>query len=330
MNLATIGTSWITSSFIGATKKSKKLSLHSIFSRSIDKSKEFAYNHNALHYYTNLEEMLKNPEIDVVYIGSPNSLHYEQAIKCIGAKKHVICEKPIFSNTKELLSAFQFAEENGVYLFEAIRNIHSPNFAQLRDELKGIGKIRSAALNYLQYSSRYDAFLNNEEPNVFSPTFSGGALVDLGVYPLFIAAALFGKPNDIHYFPVKLRNGIDGNGTLILQYSDFNCTIMCSKISQSYVPSEIHGENGTIVLDKVAPITNLEFIENRSKTSTPFAKDQDENDMIYEIDNFVRIIQSKNYKEYEVLKNLSHIVLSITETARQQNGIVFGVEKSSC
>ncbi|KQL54865.1 oxidoreductase [Heyndrickxia shackletonii] len=327
MNLATIGTSWITSAFIQAAKKSGRLNLHSVYSRSLEQSKEFARKHQAANFYTDLDEMLTNEEIDVIYIASPNSLHYQHAIKCLEAKKHVICEKPIFSNTKEYIAAYRCAEENNVFLFEAIRNIHTPNFHLLAKELHKVGKLRSASLNYLQYSSRYDAFLNGDVPNVFSLEFSGGALVDLGVYPLFMAISLFGKPNKIHYFPVKLRNGIDGNGTLILQYTDFTCNILCSKISHSYLPSEIHGEDGTILLDMPSCITNLEFKDHRSKTSTTFSTEQVEDDMVYEINDFINIMETNDIQEYDRLKRLSNTVLEITEEARRQNNILFKSEQ---
>lgn len=329
MKLATIGTSWITSSFINAAISSGKLTLHSTFSRSIEKAKEFAEKHQASHAYSNLEEMLKDEEIDVIYIASPNSHHFNHVIQCLKAKKHVICEKPIFSNTKELSAAYQCAEENNVFLFEAIRNIHTPNFHLLQKELHKVGQLRSASLHYLQYSSRYDAFLNGEEPNVFSPAFSGGALVDLGVYPLFIAVSLFGQPEKVDYYPVKLRTGIDGNGTLILKYADFTCTIMCSKISHSYLPSEIHGEKGTIILDQTSCISKLEYKEIKSNISTTFSVNQDENDMKYEILHFINVMDTNNLEEYSRLKNLSRTVLEITEMARKQNSIIFGSEREA-
>lgn len=327
MNLATIGTGWITADFIKAAQQTEKLTLQAVYSRSAEKAKQFAHTYGAPHFYDDLDQMAKNEQIDAVYIASPNSLHYEQAILFLKHKKHVICEKPIFSNTDELKEAYKVAEENGVYLFEAIRNIHSPNFNRLQKELARIGKVRSALLHYVQYSSRYDRFLAGEEPNVFSPRFSGGALVDLGVYPVYLAAALFGEPQRICYHPVILRSGIDGNGTLILDYGDFICTVACSKISQSFIPCEIHGEAGTIVLDKAAPISKMEFIDHRSKESESFGTVQHENDMVYEIENIVSIIETRNDEQYEKLKHLSQIVLSITETARKQSGILFEVEK---
>lgn len=328
MKLGIIGTSWITEDFIKAAHYSGKLTLTAVYSRSAEKAQQFARTYGASHKFTNLEQMAEDKNMDVVYIASPNSLHYGQAIMFLKQKKHVICEKPIFSNIAELRAAYKIAEEHGVYLFEAIRNIHSPNFARLQQALPRIGQARSALLHYVQYSSRYDLFLQGEEPNVFSPHFSGGALVDLGVYPVYLAVGLFGEPERVTYHPVTLRNGIDGAGTLILDYGDpsFICTIVCSKIAQSFIPSEIHGEAGTIILDQVSPIKELTFVDHRSKERTSLETKQSELDMVYEVDNIVDVIVANDRKQYEKLKNLSQAVLTITESARKQNGIVFASE----
>ncbi|WP_409290768.1 Gfo/Idh/MocA family protein [Peribacillus sp. SCS-37] len=327
MKLGTIGTSWITESFIEAAASSGRLTLTSVYSRSLEKAEQFAAKHGAEYAFEDLEEMAASEQVEAVYIASPNSHHFEQAKVLIQHGKHVICEKPIFSNLKEWDEIYQLAEEHGVYVLEAIRNIHSPNFEILKDKLEKAGTIRSALFHYLQYSSRYDAFLDGQEPNVFSPEFSGGAMTDLGVYPLYVAAGLFGKPEKISYHPVLLRNGADGSGTLVLEYGSFVCTVLFSKITQSYIESEIHGEQGSFILDKVSPIGRISFVDNRTREKESLGTQQVENDMLYEIENLVSVIETDNKAQYEELKELSRLVLSITEEARKQNGIVFGSEK---
>lgn len=327
LNLATVGTGWITESFIQAALESGQLKLFGVYSRSEDKAKKLADTYGSLHYFTDIEEMAANPGIDVVYIASPNSMHFQQALVLLKNKKHVICEKPIFSNLAELEEAYRMAEENGVYLFEAIRNIHTPNFRILQDKLHLAGRLRSTILSYIQYSSRYDAFLNGKEPNVFSAEYSGGALVDLGVYPLFLAVGLFGEPAKVSYHPVLLRSGVDGSGTLVLEYDGFVCTILCSKVSHSNLPCEIHGEEGTFVLADAAPISDITLFNSHTKEAQVFGVEQVSKDMVYECRTFAGIIETKNHEEYERLKNWSKSVLRITEAARRQNDIVFGVEK---
>ncbi|WML38405.1 Gfo/Idh/MocA family oxidoreductase [Neobacillus sp. OS1-2] len=327
INFATVGTGWITESFIQAARLSEQLHLVSVFSRTEEKGKKLADQYNASSYYTDIEEMAKSKEFEAVYIASPNSVHFEQALTFLRNKKHVICEKPIFSTTAELEEAYKTAEENGVYLFEAIRNIHTPNFKILKEKLHEAGKLRSAILPYIQYSSRYDLFLQGEEPNIFSAKYSGGALADLGVYPLYLAVGLFGEPNKVTYHPVILRSGVDGSGTLVLEYDEFVCTILCSKISHSALPCEIHGEKGTFVLEDAAPITEIQFIDSHTKESQILSVEQEEQNMVYEGINIAEIIESKNDEEYKRLKHWSEIVLRITEEARKQNNIIFDAEK---
>ncbi|WP_026573161.1 Gfo/Idh/MocA family protein [Bacillus sp. UNC438CL73TsuS30] len=327
LNLGTVGTGWITAKFIEAAKHSGKLNLTAVYSRTVEKAKQLSDTYDAPNFYTDLNEMASSTLIDAVYIASPNSVHFEQALLFLKNKKHVICEKPIFSTTAELEEAYRTAEENGVFLFEAIRNIHTPNFAILKENIHLAGKLRSTILPYIQYSSRYDLFLQGEVPNIFSAEYSGGALVDLGVYPLYLAVSLFGKPEKVAYQPVLLHSGVDGSGTLVLTYDGFVCTILCSKISHSEIPCEIHGEKGTFVLEDAAPISEIKFLDSHTKKSQILSVEQYDKDMVYECINLTEIIETNNHEKYEELKNWSQIVLEVTEEARRQNQIIFDVEK---
>ncbi|WP_156324662.1 Gfo/Idh/MocA family protein [Bacillus sp. FJAT-27245] len=327
MNYGTIGTSWITKAFISAARLSGRMELKAVYSRSPEKARQFAEENNAPAAFTSLDEMAESRDIDAVYIASPNSLHYEQAILFLKNKKHVICEKPIFSNLGELEEAFRVAEENGVYLFEAIRNIHSPNLDILKREIHRAGELRSAVLTYISYSSRYDLVLKGEEPNIFSANYSGGALVDLGVYPLSLAVALFGRPDKVSYSPVILPTGVDGSGTLVMKYPEFVCTILCSKISDSTIPCEIHGEKGTFILGDSAPISTLSFHDSHTKERIDLGERLEEQDMMYEVVRFADIIEMKDDGAYKELANLSRTVLQITQQARHENAIRFAAEK---
>lgn len=327
INFGTVGTGWITSSFIEAAQLSNQLNLTAVYSRSEEKAQLVADTYNAADVFTDLEEMAKDKNIDVVYIASPNSVHFEQALLFLKNKKHVICEKPIFSNIRELEEAHKIAEANGVFLFEAIRNIHTPNFSILKEKLHMAGKIRSAILPYIKYSSRYDLFLKGEEPNIFSSVYSGGALVDLGVYPLYLAVGLFGEPNKFSYHPVKLHSGVDGSGTLVLDYGEFICTILCSKVSHSTLLCEIHGEVGTFVMEDAAPISQIEFIDSHALANQIVSVPLEEKDMVYECITIASIIETNNKEKYKELKSLSEIVLRITGEARKQNDIIYASEK---
>ena len=108
--------------------------------------------------------------------------------------KHVICEKPLASNLREVEEAIACARENQVVLFEAFKTASLPNFVLLKQSLAKAGKVRKALLNYCQYSSRYQRYLDGENPNNFNSAFSNGSITDIGLYVTAGSVVLWGAP----------------------------------------------------------------------------------------------------------------------------------------
>ncbi|MBF2446508.1 Gfo/Idh/MocA family protein [Listeria welshimeri] len=327
MKLGIMGTNWITDSFIEGAINSGEWNLTAVYSRTEEKARAFGEKYGELTYFTDIEEMGKSDACDAVYIASPNALHYQHAVSLLKNKKHVIVEKPIFSTVTELEHAHQIARENNVFLFEAARHIQEPNFKRLQKNIEKVGTIHGATLAYMKYSSRYDQVLNDEEPNIFSLKFSGGSIVDLGVYPLYSAITLFGEPVKSTYFATKLPTGVDGLGPIILEYPTFNITIIQGKNSQSFLPSEIYGQKGTLIIDPLTGIENITFYDNATKEETALAGPVVANDMQFEAAEFARIIEQTDRDTYEYLADLSLKVLRVSNELRHQNDIWFDAEK---
>lgn len=322
-----MGTNWITDSFIEGAINSGEWNLTAVYSRTEEKARAFGEKYGELTYFTDIEEMGKSDALDAVYIASPNALHYQHAVSLLKNKKHVIVEKPIFSTVAELEHAHQIARENNVFLFEAARHIQEPNFKRLQENIEKVGTIHGATLAYMKYSSRYDQVLNGEEPNIFSLKFSGGSIVDLGVYPLYSAITLFGEPVKATYFATKLPTGVDGLGPIILEYPTFNITIIQGKNSQSFLPSEIYGQKGTLIVDPLTGIEKITFYDNATKEETELAGSVVANDMQFEAAEFARIIEQSDRDTYEYLTDLSLKVLRVSNELRHQNDIWFDAEK---
>ncbi|EFR8995427.1 Gfo/Idh/MocA family oxidoreductase [Listeria monocytogenes] len=327
MKLGIMGTNWITDSFIEGAINSGEWNLTAVYSRTEEKARAFGEKYGDLTYFTDIEEMGKSDALDTVYIASPNALHYQHAVSLLKNKKHVIVEKPIFSTVAELEHAHQIARENNVFLFEAARHIQEPNFKRLQENIEKVGTIHGATLAYMKYSSRYDQVLNGEEPNIFSLKFSGGSIVDLGVYPLYSAITLFGEPVKATYFATKLPTGVDGLGPIILEYPTFNITIIQGKNSQSFLPSEIYGQKGTLIVDPLTGIEKITFYDNATKEETELAGPVVANDMQFEAAEFARIIEQSDRDTYEYLADLSLKVLRVSNELRHQNDIWFDAEK---
>jgi len=106
--------------------------------------------------------------------------------------------------------------------------------------------------NYCQYSSRYQRYLNGENPNTFNPAFSNGSIMDIGFYCLASAVALWGEPQSVQATASLLPSGVEGHGVAVLNYGDFSVTLQHSKVSDSALASEIQGEDGALVIEQLS------------------------------------------------------------------------------
>lgn len=330
INLGIIGTNWITHQFVEAALSTKHYQLTAVYSRKLATAEEFGKRYpGEIQYATDLDSFFQLP-VDTVYIASPNSLHFSQAKAAILAGKNVIVEKPAFSTPTEMDEIIRLANEKRVFFFEAARNIHEKAFKVISDFLPLTDRIIGANLNFMKYSSRYDAVLAGEEPNIFSPHFSGGAIADLGVYPLYAALAWFGQPVSAHYFARKLPTGVDGIGTIILRYDLFDVTIQQGKIADSFLTSEIYLDNGTLVMNGINSFEKVVFHDRRSKKVRDLPVQPLPNPMAEEAAAFAQVMLHPKdqalgelYEEWvELARNVNGLIYKL----RQQAGVIFDAD----
>ncbi|QDP39246.1 Gfo/Idh/MocA family protein [Radiobacillus deserti] len=321
-----IGTNWITESFLDGARQLEDFLVTTVYSRSEEKAKEFAEKHGATHTYTDLDEFAESKEFDAVYIASPNSFHAEQAILCMNHGKHVIIEKSIASNAKEVERIMEASKNNGVVAMEALKTTFLPNFQTIQENLHKLGPIRRYFASYCQYSSRYDAYKEGTILNAFNPKFSNGSLMDIGVYCTYPMVALFGKPKKLLASSLLLESGVDGQGSIMFEYEAMSGVIMYSKISNSYVPSEIQGEKGSMLIDNFNSPTHVE-IRYKDGTVEDITREQVDNTMYYEAKAFLETIQSgKKESDVNTLER-SLITSQLLEEARKQTGVVFPADQ---
>jgi predicted dehydrogenase len=230
------------------------------------------------------------------------------------------------SNTKELEAMQKVAKEHNVLLMEAMKSTLTPNFKSIQENLHKIGKVRRYFANYCQYSSRYDAYKQGTVLNAFNPAFSNGSIMDLGVYGLYPLVVLFGQPKVVKATGVMLDSGVDGEGSILLQYDEMDAVVLHSKINNSYIPSEIQGEKGSILIDKISTPEKIE-IRYKDGTVEDISQVQEQPHMFYEVEEFIHLIQSK--KTESTINSFLHskITAEITEEVRKQVGLVFPADQ---
>ena len=320
LNFGIIGTSDISHKFISSAHLSKYFQLSAIFSRKMETAVSFSTNYENVILYTEWIKFLSAP-IDLVYIASPNALHFEQAKAVLSAGKHVIIEKPMVSTPQELIQLRQIAKENGVFLFEAARNYHEAAIAIIKDFLKE-QTVWGANFSYAKYSSKMPELLAGQTPNIFSTDFSGGALMDLGVYTLYTAIGLLGRPNAARYTAQQLPTSIDLNGTGQLIYDDFLVTIQAGKNITSNLPSEIYTSEGTLTLNACQHISSAIFTKHDgSQVVLPIQAQEDA--MLEEVRAIAQVIQSGKYDLANKWLDVAEAVHQTLYTMRQDAGIIF-------
>ncbi|PLR96634.1 Gfo/Idh/MocA family protein [Bacillus sp. T33-2] len=321
-----IGTNWITDQLLESVGGIPDFVLSAVYSRTEQRAVEFAKKYGVHTIFTNLEEMAESDEIDAVYIASPNSFHAQQGILFLNNGKHVLCEKPLASNTAELELMFQAARKNQVVLMEALKTTLLPNFQSIQDNLHKIGKVRRYFASFCKYSSRYDAYRQGTVLNAFNPAFSNGSLMDLGVYCIYPMVVLFGEPDRLKAESLMLESGVDGEGSLLLHYGSMDAVIMHSKITNSYLPAEIHGEDGTIIIDQISVPEKVE-IRYKNGEREIISRTQDHPAMHYQVQEFIDLIKTGKTESQINSYHRSRITAQIVEEARKQTGIIYPADK---
>lgn len=251
---ATIGTSAITQKFITACKNTGRFLPVACYSRDEERGREFARRFGFSKSYHDLSALAADPEIDAVYIGSPNVCHGEQCRLLLSQGKHVICEKPIFPSVALLDEMKALADQKGVVLMEAIKpRFYAPGREALMSGLKEIGRISHARIDFSQRSSRYDAFMAGEPVNIFDMSLHAGGWMDLGIYCVYAAVDLLGMPHRILSSTADCSsNGADLAGMALLDYGTFHAVLTYSKMGNGVAGSEIVGDAGTLHIGKIS------------------------------------------------------------------------------
>ena len=249
IRLGTIGSGMIVHEILDSVMLTDGITLEAVYSRSAEKGVELAKRYGCGKCYTGLDSLFADTDVNVVYIASPNLLHYPQAKRALLAGKSVICEKPFVTRLEQAQELRSLAAERGLFLIEAAPTAWLPNFAVLRRELPKLGRVHLVMANYSQYSSRYDLLLRGETPNVFNPAFAGGALMDLNFYNILLNVLLFGTPKAAKYYANRFRDLADTSGTVILEYDGFISANSAAKDSRGVNSFQIEGEQGFLYIE---------------------------------------------------------------------------------
>jgi dihydrodiol dehydrogenase / D-xylose 1-dehydrogenase (NADP) len=202
-------------------------------SRNQQSADAFADQYNIPNRHPTYEALAADPEVDVIYIGTPHAFHYDNMLTCLNAGKHVLCEKAFTLNEADAEEAINLAQKKNLFLMEAMWMVFFPAMAQIREWVKDgiLGDIRLVQADFC-FNLPYDL-----KHRLYNPALGGGALLDLGIYPLTFATMVLGFPDTITSFAQIGQTGVDEVNTMLLNY-DSGATAALSSSMRVYRPRE--------------------------------------------------------------------------------------------
>ena len=319
LNWAIIGPGTIANEFAKSLNEEVG-EVYGVWGRKFDKAKEFAKNHNVKNVYKDLNEMLKDENIDVVYVATPHSNHHEYVIESLKNNKHVICEKAITVNGKQLKEIKDLANEKNLIVTEAMTIFHMPLYKKLGEIVKNgdLGKIKMIQVNFGSLKE-YDV-----TNRFFSPDLAGGALLDIGTYALSYASYfLSSQPEEILTTVKKFETGVDEQSGIILKNKEDEMAVI-SLTMRAKQPKRgiVCGEKAYITVENFprAEKATITYPDGRVET---IECGETSKALIYEIKDMIDYIEKK--KDNDTLE-LSTDVVGIMDNVREQWGLKYTFE----
>lgn len=305
MKIGVVGNGMIVGMFLhdAALVKHAEIVALCVRPHSLEKGNQIAKEHQIPLVETNYDFFLNNPEIETVYVGIANLVHYEYAKKALEAGKHVILEKPFTVSSQEAKKLAALAREKNLFLWEAFIIPYLPPYSTVKNSVSRVGNMKLVQCNYSKISSRYTQYLSGVILPAFDLSLAGGALYDLNIYNLHFTIGLFGKPKAAHYYPTKGYNGVDTSGIAVLEYNNFNVVCCAAKDSTSPSGFIIQGDAGTLRGEgSVSTLSKIIFADKNSEEV--LATFDGDIKLSYELTEFVRQFQENDYTScYEMLEH---------------------------
>lgn len=247
MKIGVLGTGKIAGILSETFAQMSEIECYGVASRTLDKAKEFAEKYHYAKYYGSYEELVKDSEVELVYIATPHSNHYDAMKMCINNGKPVLCEKAFTLNAKQAGEIVDLAKEKQVYVAEAIWTRYMPSRQMINELLESgiIGKVRTLTAN-LSYPI-------SQKPRIVLPELAGGALLDLGVYGLNFAYMHFGTAIERMESSVQMTDtGVDGMETITLFYENGRMAVLTHSIyERSDRKGIFHGDKGYMIVENI-------------------------------------------------------------------------------
>jgi len=292
-------------------------------SRSMERAQTFVNDYGADYAFGSYEELFSCDAVDVIYIATPHTGHMEWTIKAMVHGKHVLCEKPLGINLKEVEQMIATAKENKVFLMEAMWSRFNPSIQKVKELVDGgeLGKVSYMHADFAFYGLNAD-----EQGRLLNLDLAGGSILDIGIYPIFLSYLLLGKPGKIHSISNFYKTGVEVQTSILFDYPEAQSILYSGLTTKSEMRAEIQGDKGSI------------YIDPRWHETQGFSLFKEESEVrhdlptkgmgySYEIEE-VHSCLNANQLESKLWSHQNSLdLISLMDEVRSQSGVVFPFEE---
>lgn len=315
-----IGTGKIARKLASDLLLAKSAVLQGVASRDIAKAKDFSATYHAHSFYGSYEELVKDPTIDVVYVATPHPLHFENTMMCLEHGKHVLCEKPMGMNAKEVKAMVDSAISKGLFLMEGIWTRFIPAVEKMVELLNNgaIGEVTFIRADF-GFKAAY-----NPEGRLYNKGLGGGSLLDIGIYPVYLSLLTLGVPTAIKALARMSDTGVDTYCSMLFDYTHSGKAILESTI-EADTPTEayIYGTKGFIKMHHRFHHTQKLTVHREDEPDEVIAINYTGEGYLHEIEEVNACINAKWVESSKLPHNVSINLSTVLDRVREEIGLTY-------
>lgn len=319
-----MGTGNIAGVMADTIKKMKNVKLYAVASREQVKADVFVGKYDCKKAYGSYRELVTDKKVDLIYIATPHSEHYENAKLCLQHGKPVLCEKAFTANASQAQELIQLSQEKKVFLAEAIWTRYMPMLTTIREVLGSgvIGELKTLTANL--------GYVIDGVPRLQDPALAGGALLDVGVYPLNFAVMILGDNiKKIDGACTYTRTGVDEQNSFTLEYHDGKVAVLNSSIvSLSDRKGVIYGTKGFAVIENINNFESIAVYDSSYKKVAFYKRPKQISGYEYEVEAAIKAINAGEIECPQMPHSETLKMMKLMDSLRAQWNIVYPFEKT--
>lgn len=315
-----MGLGKIANKFASDLQLSNEAELYAVASRNQEKAKAFGEKYHSQKHYHSYEEMAMDEDIDVIYIATPHSFHFENTMLCLKNNKSVLCEKPMGLNSHQVRAMINEAQLRNLFLMEGLWTRFIPATGKLIDLL------RNKSIGDLQYMQADFGFKADFDPKsrVFNKSLGGGSLMDIGIYPIYLSLLILGFPTHLNAEARISKTGVDSYCSILLGYENGEKAILESSLeADTPTVAHIYGSKGYIKLHSRFHHSEKISLYQNDELKEVFDLKYQGHGYIYEIEEVNHCLRNKMIESPNLPHTLSLDLIAIIDQVKAKIGLIY-------